>query len=94
MEFLGDYAGSEGRNLGCGGHPAGEVGFERGLIVIAGPLGLAGNFLHYVAAERGGEEGLTAGKEAGDLSMPFVCAVGLKVIISGDRDKFYTRILT
>lgn len=48
----------EGGDLGGGGHPACEVGFEGGLVVVAGHLGFAGYFDHYVVAVGGGEEGI------------------------------------
>ena len=37
-------------------HPAREVGFEGGLIVIAGTLSLAGDFHHDIIAVFGGKE--------------------------------------
>jgi hypothetical protein len=40
-----DLVGGPGRYFGCGGHPAGEVGFEGELVDVAEIVGLAGDFV-------------------------------------------------
>lgn len=72
-----DEVEGEGRDLRCGCHPAGEIGFERWLVVVAGYLGLACYFDHCIIAELGGEEGLGAIEKAFDGGTPFGVAVRL-----------------
>ena len=59
FEFWQDELPGEGRELDRCSHPAREIGFEGGLVVIAGTLrslSFAGNFHHDVIAVFRGEE--------------------------------------
>ena len=81
-EIVGERGYLDGR-----GHPAREVGFEGWLVVVAGHLGFAGYFLHYVGAVLGGEEGLAAVEEAFDGGAPFGVAVRLDGVLARLRER-------
>lgn len=70
-EFGQDVGAGEGGQLGGDGHPAGQVGFEGWLVVVAGDDGFARDFDHdgAVAVLRG-EEDVGAGEDAADARAP------------------------
>ena len=79
FEFRHAEGGGEGRELDGCGHPAREVGFEGGLVVVARVLRLARDFLHDVAAELRGEEDLCRVEDVLDAGSPGAVAVGVIV---------------
>ena len=59
----------EGRGLGGGCHPAGEVGFEGALVGVAATVGFAGDFAHDVVV---GEEVIEALDDIFDTGSPII----------------------
>lgn len=57
----------EGRGLGGGCHPAGEVGFEGALVGVAATVGFAGDFAHDVVV---GEEVIEGLDDVFDTGFP------------------------
>lgn len=87
-EFGQDVAAGEGRQLGGGGHPAGQVCFERRLVVVARDDGFAGDFDHDVAAAvLRGKEDVGAVEDAADARAPGRGAVGVVVHVGGAHEE-------
>ena len=86
-EFGQDVIAGEGGQLRGGGHPAGEVGFEGRLVVVAGRDGFACDFDHDVAAVVWGEEDVGAVEDIADARRPELGAVREVVHVGGAHEE-------